>query len=73
MEASRRVRSMVVQEDAGDDCTVSAAMPYEDALDFAVRLSDLRPRWICSECGTHHPGDWVACRYCGTVRDDVDL
>lgn len=46
---------------------------YEDALDHAVRLDEIRPAWRCDSCGQKWLGDDVACGFCGSARDDVDL
>lgn len=62
-------------EDAAPSETIMVPVSqedYEDAWDHLVPTENTWPAWVC-ECGTHNEGPEVACIYCGTVRQDVDL
>lgn len=68
-----RYRTMVVPEDAaeGSRLYVPDVEPYEDALDHAVPIADVRRDWRCDGCGQKWTAVDVACGYCGTGREDV--
>ena len=67
---------MVLAEDADDDglVYVGSGIPEDDddALDHALPFEALWPDWHC-DCGTLNEGARISCKYCGTVREDVDL
>ena len=78
MEASPWFRVQVLAEDADDDglVYVGSGIPEdddEDALDHALPFEALWPDWHCDDCGTRNEGARISCKYCGTVREDVDL
>ena len=87
MGAIRKVRTALLQEDAGDDCEVFAFYPdlpvddddewdswapEHDALAHTVEPEDTWPRWWCDCCDTRNEGRRFTCAMCGTVRDDAD-
>lgn len=53
------------------ECEEPGGEPYEDALDFAVRIEDVKPTWHCDSCSTLNGHLEFACGYCGSVREDV--
>ena len=86
MGAIRKVRTALLQEDAGDDCEVFAFYPdlpvddddewdswapEHDALAHTVEPEDTWPDWWC-DCGTHVEGQRLNCTYCGEWREDID-
>jgi hypothetical protein len=72
VDAARKLRQMVVDEDADVSHVVYAAEPDDDALDHAVAPEDLWPAWQCDDCGQHWDSQRWTCGYCGVVRPDAD-
>jgi hypothetical protein len=74
LQVTRIWRRIEVTEDADLPCELSVPTEaYEDAMEHAVRLDEIRPAWHCDDCGQKWPGDDCACGYCGRTRSDVDL